>query len=417
MNKLKELLLEDERILWHGTPNKRSLIFSEVLYSLKPVLYMIIFAGIVIFLIRNEPIANPEDIDIVITAGIVMLGIALSFCLVSAIKGIKAKKDVVFAITDKRVIVCNVDYESIPHSDIFKIRTPRILGGVIHKGTITITDYNLSTIKLFCIDNYQEVYDKINERVKLAKENQFFDNTKSLQNIKRIKWGSLITGAIPVVIIIAFLVNNMVFIPIENDKKEAIRIKEIKQDMLSYGDSLIGKFAAIDSNYKTDAEGPAMEILKEENTSINERFENVYSSQVFMDEDEGAKFVVVLGKDQQITREVDLRYNCSIHFHDVISHDYLMTYNYLNTGNIDAKDVDKVIEDIEYVCGKLENKEEAKKALSKMIFEFNSNEEYDAKEIFRTIYSADIVAKAYKYLDNNDSYIQITFQHNVTLVE
>ena len=135
-NSIDDVINPDEKILWRGTPNAKSYVWSRVLKMLPIAVIWLIFDGFFLTIIGTQMSQGHIPLGI--------LGFIIPFFLIhlapvwiwigNTVKAVKEVKNLEYAVTDKRIIIrsgmIGIDFKFINYTEIDSVN---IKVGVIDK--------------------------------------------------------------------------------------------------------------------------------------------------------------------------------------------------------------------------------------------------------------------------------------------
>ena len=163
---LQDIIFEGENILWQGKPDKFCFLWRTLVKMVPVAIIWLLFDGFFIFTIISSGAAKEMLWFMIIFFAIHLLPV---WKVIGAfIKGQLEHKNVLYAITDKRIIVRNgvigLDFESINYADISNVRVDvSVIERIKQVGTVFITTASGKSICLLSIPEPYNIYKKINK--------------------------------------------------------------------------------------------------------------------------------------------------------------------------------------------------------------------------------------------------------------
>lgn len=163
---LQDILFDGEQVLWQGTPDKFCYVWRKVGKLLPFAIIWLLFDGFFIGMTLATGAAKEIWWFLVIFFGFHLLPVWKVFG--SLIKSRLEYKNIVYAVTDKRVIVrtglIGLDFENINYTDISNVRADvSVIEKLRNVGSVFITTASGSTICLASIQEPYQVHKKINK--------------------------------------------------------------------------------------------------------------------------------------------------------------------------------------------------------------------------------------------------------------
>lgn len=163
---LQDIIFEGENMLWQGKPDKFCFLWRTLGKMVPVAIIWLLFDGFFIFTIISSGAAKEMLWFMIIFFAIHLLPV---WKVIGAfIKGQLEHKNVLYAITDKRIIVRNgvigLDFESINYADISNVRVDvSVIERIKQVGTVFITTASGKSICLLSIPEPYNIYKKINK--------------------------------------------------------------------------------------------------------------------------------------------------------------------------------------------------------------------------------------------------------------
>ena len=181
---IKELITENENIIWEGKPNKTLYIWSTVLPQLPFALIWFVMDYFIITSFLGAENAS-EMLFILIPFFAIHL-MPVWIVLWALFKNSVQYKNVLYAITDKRVIIkdglVGIDFESIDYAEIDKISVNvSIFEKLSNVGTIKLK-VDSYTYNLQAIENPYEIFKRVQKISFDVKTDINYPNAKRPEN-------------------------------------------------------------------------------------------------------------------------------------------------------------------------------------------------------------------------------------------
>lgn len=176
---LKNILFDDEEILWQGKPHKLCYILKSFGRLLPVALFFLIFDTFFIITIALTDASAGVLLFLVIFFAFHLLPVWK--CVGKLIGSSIEHKNVEYVITNRRVIACSgivgLDFESMNYSDISNVRVDvSIFERFFGTGTVVISSVSGDTSCFLSIHNPYEVYKKLNKVLIDIKADVYYPN-------------------------------------------------------------------------------------------------------------------------------------------------------------------------------------------------------------------------------------------------
>lgn len=163
---LQDVLFEGENVLWQGKPDKVCYFWRSFGKLLPGALIWLLFDGFFIGTMISSGAAKDMWWFMIIFFGIHLLPVWK--LIGSFVKAQLEYKNVIYAVTDKRVIVRNgvvgLDFENVNYTDISNVRADvTILEKIRKVGSVFITTSSGMSVCLLAVPEPYGVYKKINK--------------------------------------------------------------------------------------------------------------------------------------------------------------------------------------------------------------------------------------------------------------
>ena len=166
LDELKDVLFERETVLWQGTPDKFCYIWRKVGKLLPIAIIWLLFDGFFIGTTISTGAAKEMLWFLIVFFGLHLLPVwkVIGSIITSQLE----YKNIVYAITDKRVIVRNglvgLDFENINYTDISNVRADvSVIEKIRNVGSVFITTSSGNIVCLAAIQEPYQVYKKVNK--------------------------------------------------------------------------------------------------------------------------------------------------------------------------------------------------------------------------------------------------------------
>lgn len=187
-NEIDSVLIDDERILWRGKPNRRSYILAAVFKMLPIVLIWLIFDGFFIVIISFFMINGQMPVG--------LLGFIIPFFLIhlapvwiwirNIIRSSIELKNLEYAITDRRIIVksgiIGIDFKSLTFPEIENVNVKvGLIDRMCKVGDIYI-NASKNSVVLYDLENPYSIGKKLQKIVIDVKADINYPNALRPQN-------------------------------------------------------------------------------------------------------------------------------------------------------------------------------------------------------------------------------------------
>lgn len=164
---LQDILFEGENILWEGTPDKLCYIVRKMKKHIAGALIFLLFDGLFISVMLSISDEIPKEVIFFLVGFFAIHLFPVWSFIGNVIKALASHKNIVYAITDKRIIVrrgfIGMDFTNVNYSDISKINVDvSVLEKFRNCGTVYVKSSN-GTTALYSIKNPYEIYKKANK--------------------------------------------------------------------------------------------------------------------------------------------------------------------------------------------------------------------------------------------------------------
>lgn len=163
---LNDIIFEGENILWSDKPDKLCFVWRRVGKLLPAAIIWLLFDGFFIGTIVSSGAWKEMGWFLFIFFALHLIPVWL--CIGQFVKCNFEYKNVVYAVTDKRIITRNgivgLDFENLNYTDISNIRVDvSVLEKMRHVGSVFIMTSSGSSICLAAIPEPYQVYKKVNK--------------------------------------------------------------------------------------------------------------------------------------------------------------------------------------------------------------------------------------------------------------
>ncbi len=163
---LQDVLFESENVLWQGKPDKFCYLWRSFGKMLPAAIIWLLFDGFFIGTMISSGAAKDMWWFMIIFFGIHLLPVWK--VIGSIIKARLEYKNVIYAVTDRRVIARNgvigLDFENINYTDISNIRVDvTIFEKIRNVGSVFISTSSGNSVCFYSIEEPYVVYRKINK--------------------------------------------------------------------------------------------------------------------------------------------------------------------------------------------------------------------------------------------------------------
>ena len=163
---LKDVLFEGENVIWQGKPHKFCFIWKNAGKLLPIALIWLLFDGMFIGITVATGMAKEMWLILLIFFAFHLMPVWN--CAGKFIKGGMEYQNVVYAVTDKRIIVrtgvIGIDFQNINYTDISNIKTDvSVLERICGVGSVYITTSSGQGASLLSIRDPYEISKKINK--------------------------------------------------------------------------------------------------------------------------------------------------------------------------------------------------------------------------------------------------------------
>lgn len=165
-NNLQDILFDGENVLWQGTPDKFCYIWRKVGKLLPVAIIWLLFDGFFIGTTLATGAAKEIGWFLVIFFAFHLLPVWK--VIGSLLKARLEYKNIVYAVTDKRVIIrtglVGLDFENINYTDISNVRADvSVIERFRNVGSVFITTASGNVICLAAVQEPYQLYRKINK--------------------------------------------------------------------------------------------------------------------------------------------------------------------------------------------------------------------------------------------------------------
>lgn len=163
---LQDILFDDENVLWQGVPDKFCYIWRRIGKLLPVAIVWLLFDGFFISTILSGGATKEMLLFLIFFFGFHLFPVWK--VIGSIIKTRLEYKNIIYAVTDKRVIVrtglVGLDFENINYTDISNVRADvSVIEKLRNVGSVFITTASGNTICLAAVQEPYQVYKKVNK--------------------------------------------------------------------------------------------------------------------------------------------------------------------------------------------------------------------------------------------------------------
>lgn len=163
---LQDVLFENETVLWQGKPDKFCFLWRPLGKQLPIAIIWLLFDIFFIGTMISSGAAKDMWLFLVVFFGLHLLPVWK--VIGSVIKSRLEHKNVIYAVTDKRVIIRNgvigLDFDSVSYTDISNVRVDvSVLEKIRNVGSVFISTSSGTSTCLCSIEEPYVVYKKLNK--------------------------------------------------------------------------------------------------------------------------------------------------------------------------------------------------------------------------------------------------------------